>query len=116
MKNKKIISKLLLVAFVASFLLQLEHSFEHFFGQSTNEICEHKPDSFSKKQITHSHIEVEQCKVCAFSVSSFIEHAIANFTTNDFVSPKLYCLPKNNSCISFYKGSHFLLRGPPISF
>lgn len=113
MKNKNIISKLLLFTLIASFLLQAVHSYEHFVLQLTKEICQHENDNNSKKQITHAHAVAEQCAVCGFSVSSFIENSFVVFTVTDFVAEQIYSLSKNDKNIPFYKGSLFALRAPP---
>lgn len=113
MKNKNLISKLLLFSLVASFLLQTVHSYEHLVLQPTKEICQHESNNNSKKQITHAHAAVEQCKVCGFSISSFIENSFVVFTVTDFVEEQMYSLSKNYQNIPFYKGSLFALRAPP---
>jgi hypothetical protein len=115
MKNQKIISKLLFFTLVASFLLQTGHSYEHFFFEPIQEICQHKNSDQSKKQITHAHELVEHCKVCSFSVSSFIENSFNAFTVADFVGNAIYFAFENNQNISFYKGSLFALRAPPAT-
>lgn len=113
MKNKKLISKLLLFVFVASFLLQTGHSFEHLVLHQSKEICLHETSATSEKQITHSHDLVELCKVCSFSISSFIENSFVLFTLTDLVYKPIHSLSKNDQNISFYKGSLFALRAPP---
>jgi hypothetical protein len=113
MKNKKIISKLLLFSLVASFLLQTGHSYEHFFLEPIKKICKHENSDKSKKQITHAHELVEQCKVCSFSVSSFIENSFQLFKVADFVGKAIYSSFKSDQNFSFYKGSLFALRAPP---
>ena len=113
MKNKNLISKLLLFSLVASFLLQTAHSYEHFVLQSKKEICQHENSNNSKKQITHEHAAAEQCKVCGFSISSFIENSFIVFTVSDFVANQIYSFSKNDQNIPFYKGSLFALRAPP---
>lgn len=113
MKNKKLISKLFLFVFVASFLLQTVHSFEHLVFHESKEICLHKNSTTSDKQITHSHDVAEQCKVCSFSISSFTENLFVAFAVTDIVSQPTYSLSKNDQNISFYKGCFFALRAPP---
>jgi hypothetical protein len=113
MKNKKLISKLLLFSLVASFLLQTGHSYEHLFFEPIKEICKHENKDHSKKQITHAHELVEQCKVCSFSVSSFMENSFDVFALADFVGKPIYSTFKNDQNIPFYKGSLFALRAPP---
>lgn len=113
MKNKNLISKLLLFSLVASFLLQTGHSYEHFFLEPIREICKHESSNNSKKQITHAHELVEQCKVCSFSVSSFIENSFDVFALTDFVGKPIHSTFKLDQNIPFYKGSLFALRAPP---
>jgi len=113
MKNKKLISKLLLFTLVASFLLQTGHSYEHFFLEPIQRICKHESSNHTNKQITHAHELVEQCKVCSFSVSAFVENSFQLFATANFVGKEIYSLFNNDQNISFYKGSLFALRAPP---
>jgi hypothetical protein len=113
MKNQKKYSKLLLFTLVASFLLQSAHRYEHFFLEPIQEICKHDNSNYSKKQITHAHEVVEQCKVCIFSVSYFIENSFQLFVSANFFGKEIFSIFKKNLNIRFFKGSLFALRAPP---
>ncbi|MDR7211447.1 hypothetical protein [Flavobacterium piscis] len=114
MKKKKfiIINVLLSMSVLFSILFQFIHSYEHHSEQLAAKRYHHY--SKNKTEISNNHSISEECFTCDFSFSSF--------TTSDF---DVFQFHKNNALIhfslfhfqeysSFFKGSHFLLRAPPL--
>jgi hypothetical protein len=114
MKNKILFSKLLLTAFLASFLLQTIHSIEHIVLEPVKEICNHTNTTDSKNQITHTHDVVEQCNFCSFSISSFIAKSVEFFNELNFVGNNVTIFSFNRIINLYFKGSLFALRAPPV--
>lgn len=111
-KKYYIFNCLLSVIILFVILLQSVHSLEHFFQKSNHKICLHEANQ-NKSNITHAHIEFEDCFVCQFAFNTY------EFTPNfDLNFNKKYSI---NRCNFFYskeisipfKGSLFSLRGPP---
>ena len=113
MKRKYSIGSFLfgLIVFLA-ILLQSVHSFHHLDEAFATKECHHNY-SESTSQITHSH-HFDHCFACEFTFSSAVDtfHKATNSKIN-FVNSKVFFFVASND-ISFFKGSSFLLRGPPI--
>ena len=114
MKKKIIIINVLLsMAVLFSILFQSVHSYEHHSEQLTEKHCHHD-HSKNKTELTHGHSIAEKCFTCDFSFSSF--------TTSDFYVFQFHknSIVKAFSCFffqphsSFFNGSLFSLRAPPI--
>lgn len=114
MKKKYIIINVFLsLAVLFSILFQSVHSYEHYLEQRQEQHCDHQY-SKNKTEIGHSHHSIEKCEICFFNFSSF--------TTTDFYAVQLhkdnfitifskFYLEKQSS---FFKGSLFRLRAPPL--
>lgn len=113
MKRKYSIGSFLfgLIVFFA-ILLQSVHSFHHLEEAFATKECHHDY-SENTSQITHSH-HFDHCFACEFTFSSAVDtfHKVANLKVNFINSKVFFFVPFND--ISFFKGSSFLLRGPPI--
>ncbi len=107
-----IINFALSVAVLFSILFQSVHSYEHLAKQISEKECLHEYKS--SKEITHQHEAFENCFVCTFTLSSFI--------AQDFIAPEFKRTADDRiipvialSAVStFFKGSLFSLRGPPV--
>jgi hypothetical protein len=112
---KKGVSKyslLFTVAILVSMLFQSLHKYEHIAQQLPEKYCDHKKSPAG--EITHQHHYLDFCGTCDFKVSQFVVTGFANCTS---VVPPNYSNPlffSTESLISFFKGSQFSLRGPPI--
>lgn len=113
MKRKYSIGSFLfgLIVFLA-ILLQSVHSFHHLEEAFATKECHHDY-SEETSQITHSH-HFDHCFSCEFTFSSAVDtfHKVATLKVN-FANSKVFFFVTSND-ISFFKGSSFLLRGPPI--
>lgn len=113
MKRKYSIGSFLfgLIVFFA-ILLQSVHSFHHVEEAFAAKECHHDY-SENTSQITHSH-HFDHCFACEFTFSSAVGtfHKVANLKVN-FINSKVFFFVTFND-ISFFKGSSFLLRGPPV--
>ena len=98
---------------IGAILLQSVHSFHHLEQFVTAQHCDHKyaPD---KTEINHSHNGFEYCFVCEIAFSSSIQTENVNFSfqRNSFFYKSFFLnIPES---ISFFSGSSFSLRGPPM--
>jgi len=114
MKKKVIIINVLLsMAVLFSILFQAIHSYEHHSEQLAAKHYSH-PHSKNKTEISNLHKIQEKCVVCHFNFSSSTipTFSVFRFYENKLVPhyPKFY-FQKN---YSFFKGSLFSLRAPPI--
>lgn len=113
MKKKFIIINVLLsMAVLFSILLQSVHYYEHHSEQITTKHSHQH--SKNKTEINNDHSISEKCFTCDFSFSSF--------TTADFYVFQFHKNIPVKTCISFFtpqsssffKGSFFSLRAPPL--
>ena len=114
MKKKIIILNVLLsMAVLFSTLFQSIHSYEHHSEKLLAKHCLHL-SSKNKTEVTHRHSVIEKCFTCHFSFSSFItpDFYAFPFYTNSSIAyfPSFYSFQDS----SFFKGSFFSLRAPPI--
>lgn len=111
-KNIKIIF-LMSLMILSSMLFQTLHSYEHFFKQLTEKRCEHHTSS-NQKEITHSHSVDTKCTICQFSVNTFI---LSPFQTLFFQKTEFeifIVFEYTKSVSTFFIGSLFALRAPPV--
>lgn len=95
-----------------SILFQALHSYEHHSELAENH-CDHIYNK-DKTEVSHSHHIAEHCVVCNFNFSSFTTTAfyVIQFHKNNLESHfSLFYLEKQ---FSFFKGSLFRLRAPPL--
>ncbi|MFH7013523.1 MULTISPECIES: hypothetical protein [unclassified Flavobacterium] len=114
MKKKVILINLLLSYTVLfAMLFQTIHSYEHVYRQLTEKHCDHHYAS-NQKQITHSHTVENNCSICHFAFSTFIPNSFQalSFHKTNFESSFVFFYTKAVS--TFFKGSLFALRAPPI--
>jgi hypothetical protein len=114
MKKKIIILNVLLsMAVLFSTLFQSIHSYEHHSEKLLAKHCPHL-SSKNKTELTHRHSVIEKCFTCHFSFSSFTSPDFFTFlfTKNSSVAffPSFYSFQHS----SFFKGSLFSLRAPPV--
>ncbi len=111
MKKKQFYNLFLIVTVWFSILFSSFHGYTHFLEQISEKHCEHK--AYSKFQITHQHHKLENCFLCKFSFSFDIASDSIDFTvqkTDNFLVLFFY----HKEQPSFFSGSHFGLRGPPM--
>lgn len=94
-------------------LFQTIHSYEHLYQQLNEKNCNHKYTA-NEKQITHSHTVDNDCPVCHFTFSTFISNSFHTFSFHKLNATTLKVLFYNKFSATFFKGSHFSLRAPPI--
>lgn len=114
MKKKFIIINVFLsMAVLFSILFQSIHSYEHHSEQLAEKHF-HFHYSKSKAEVTHSHSISEKCFTCDFNFSLFTitNFYVLHFHKNSAVNTLTSFLFYQHS--SFFKGSLFSLRGPPI--
>ncbi|CAN1490013.1 hypothetical protein MCETHM1_00167 [Flavobacteriaceae bacterium] len=114
MKQKTVfINVLLTVAILFSILFQAVHSYEHHSEQLAIKKCVHQ-HSKNKTQIQHSHQSIDNCFTCgfSFSFSTTIVPTVFDFFQKSNLATVLFS--DFQSHFSFFKGSFFSLRAPPI--
>ena len=112
MKNKKIYYNLFFtVAILFTMLFPSIHAMQHFNEVAVHNTCEHKQTN--KHEITHQHTKLHDCFTCGFTLN-FAEtfdyqHYFFNVNNNykSLISGQL------SFFVTFFKGSLYLLRGPP---
>lgn len=114
MKKKWIIISIILsVAVLFSILFQSIHSYEHHSHQ-IQEKEHHHHLSKDKAELSDDHSTFEKCFTCDFSFSLFTAFTVYLFqfykNSSENYSP-FYCFQQHSS---FFKGSLFALRAPPI--
>ncbi|OOV19045.1 hypothetical protein [Flavobacterium sp. LM4] len=112
MKKKFIIINVFLsMAVLFSILFQSIHSHEHHTEKLAEKHCHY---SKSKAEVAHSHSISEKCFTCDFNfilftiTNFYVLHFHKNSAVNTLTSFFFY------QHSSFFKGSLFSLRGPPI--
>jgi hypothetical protein len=112
-QNTVFINVLLTVAILFSILFQSVHSYEHHSELLAIKKCEHQ-HSKNKTQIQHSHQSIDNCFTCgfSFSFSTTLVPTIFEFHQKSNVACAIFT--NSQSCFSFFKGSLFSLRAPPV--
>ncbi len=114
MKNKfSIVSLVLTVTVLCSMLFQSVHKYEHIATQLAEVHCTHEKKSAT--EITHHHDGYDFCGICAFKVSSFTFVFSNTITIENFDLVTQKTAVTSPEINSFYKGSLFALRAPPLS-
>jgi hypothetical protein len=100
---------MLSVIFTVSY--QSLHAFSHHHSEVS--VCHSNPDTH-KKSFKHKVSEKEDCPICDFKFTSFISPEIFTYS---FFCPALAIPYSFNSkeASSFFVGSLFAHRGPPVS-
>ena len=98
---------------ISAILLQSFHSFHHLEQFVTEKHCHHKY-ALNKTEIGHAHEGFDHCFICEFTFSSSVDvtSVVMPKEYNLFYNKLSFLLTSEN--ISFYSGSSFSLRGPPI--
>lgn len=94
-------------------LFQTVHSYEHIYAQLTEKHCDHKYTSH-KTQITHSHSVENNCHICHFAFSTFIPNSFQALSFHKLNLETSFVFVYTKSVSTFFKGSLFALRAPPI--
>ena len=114
MKKKAIFfNAIFSVAILFAMLFPSFHATQHFNEVATHNSCEHKHTN--KHEITHQHDKLHDCFVCGFTLN-FAE--IVDFQHQFFAVCNNYkssISDKLSFVTPFFKGSLFLLRGPPTA-
>lgn len=103
------------VMVLSAMLFQTVHSYEHVFKQLTEKPCKHYY-SANQKQITHSHSTDNNCHICHFSFSTYIPNPFQTVFFHKIQSKTVVVFQYTKSVTTFFKGSLFALRAPPIQF
>ncbi|AOZ98961.1 hypothetical protein [Flavobacterium commune] len=113
MKKKFIIINVLLsMAVLFSILFQSVHAYGHHSEQIVAKYSHQH--SKNKTDINNNHSVSEKCFSCDFSFSSFTttDFYVFPFYKNNLVKASISLFHQQSP--SFFKGSLFSLRGPPI--
>lgn len=100
------------LAVLVSMLFQSLHKYEHIAQQLPEKHCAHK--KIAAGEITHQHYYLDFCGTCDFKVSHFVVFGFPTITsdlTPSYSNPSFF---SSEQLISFFKGSQFSLRGPPL--
>lgn len=114
MKKKFIIINVLLsMAVLFAILFQSVHSYAHHSEQLSAKVS-HQQHSKNKAEISNNHSAHKKCFACDFSFSSFTttDFFVFQFHKNNPVTTLYSFLSHQHS--SFFAGSLFSHRGPPI--
>jgi hypothetical protein len=111
-KGKIIKSFGLAMIILVALLVQSAHSFHHFIEDNSKKECHHKKIN-NESQITHNH-DFDHCFACEFVLFKgvFASSFSIPFYNVDYYPNKAFV--NYNPLISFFKGSLFTLRGPPV--
>jgi hypothetical protein len=113
MKNKNVIAKLFLVAFLTSFLIQGLHSYEHCIIEPIKDNCLNKKNSLTEKLIAPEHSDTDHCKLCLLYISIFTQNSYLNFKFFGFSAVHILSFSICSKIIFFFTGSLYGLRAPP---
>lgn len=94
-------------------LFQTVHSYEHVYRQLTEKQCEHQYVD-GQKQITHLHAVDSNCPVCHFAFSTFIPNSFQALFFYKVSFETAYVFYDTKVTSTFFKGSLFALRAPPV--
>lgn len=111
-KRLVIVNVFLALAVLFAMLFQSVHSYEHLAQQLSEKKCHHQYSS--KHEITHQHHNLEHCYVCDFKMSQFVGEPIFIFKSQNPIIHSGYTFFKSRTITEFFKGSLFVLRGPPV--
>lgn len=75
--------------------------------------CDHQYNT-GKTEITHAHHAFEKCFECEFTLSGFVKPDPLTFNTCTQVDFPEYNRAGSGEIVSFFCGSLFLHRGPPL--
>ena len=114
MKNKAIfLNAIFIVAILFAMLFPSFHATQHLKEVAAHNSCEHKHTN--KHEITHQHDSLHDCFACGFTLN-FTQ--IFDFQYHVFDVCNNYKSSISNKLsfvVPFFKGSLFLLRGPPTA-
>ncbi|RED22579.1 hypothetical protein BD847_3209 [Flavobacterium cutihirudinis] len=113
--KKKVIVVNFLMSFTVLFamLFQTVHSYEHVIKQFSEKHCVHKYTE-GQKEITHSHAVDNTCHICHFAFSTYIPNFSQEFSFYKVNVETSYHFFYSKNVSTFFKGSLFALRAPPI--
>ena len=111
-KRFVILNSFLALTVLFAMLFQSIHSYEHLVQQLSEKKCHH--EYTSKHQITHQHHSFDHCYVCDFKMSQFVGEEIFTFKSQNTIIHSGYTFFKSREITEFFKGSLFVLRGPPV--
>jgi hypothetical protein len=99
------------LAFVFTLLFPAFHEVEHFKVERAIAVCIHEKSS-NKNELTHQHVQLKECAVCAFSLSPL------QLAEQDFYPPLSLAVENKAPFFysehpGFFSGSFYSLRGPP---
>ncbi|KDN56542.1 hypothetical protein [Flavobacterium seoulense] len=111
-KKYTIINVFLALAVLFSILFQSIHAYEHHSEQIAAKYSQQH--SKNKTDINNDHSVSEKCFSCDFSFSSFTTHDfyVFSFHKNNVVKTSVSLFFEKST--SFFTGSLFALRAPPI--
>lgn len=115
MKNKfKLINLLISLLVVFAILFPVVHSYEHFKNHCTSHKTT-KHNRTGKSELKIHNNSNDECAICHFKFTPVITFSFISFDffSSSSISPFVYSFFKTYP--SFFKGSLFALRAPPIA-
>jgi hypothetical protein len=93
--------------------LQSFDAIHHFSEETKIEKCKHKYAK-NKTEFSHAHHQLEHCKICDFTFSTFTYNSILNFSFKNTNYSQKYSYFHSKEITQFFKGAIFCLRAPPV--
>lgn len=112
MKKYALVNVGLMLSVLFTMLVQSLHSFEHLHQVFDEKECHHKYTG--NTELSHQHHPFDHCNVCEFTLGAFVASSHFAYNTLEKQALPLYSYHYSNDIISFFKGSFFVLRGPPM--
>ncbi|MBD3582239.1 hypothetical protein [Flavobacterium selenitireducens] len=114
MKSKFAIFNLIATAAVLfSVVFQSVHSVEHIVEELQAPKCHHEKTD-SKHELSHQHHKDDNCFVCHFNFSGFIGTEITRIRIETPEIHQEYSYIRSREITSYFVGSLFAHRGPPV--
>jgi hypothetical protein len=113
MKRKYIIVSFVFAwSVLVAILIQSAHSFHHIHEEISKEKCFHNQTN-NKAELTHSH-ENEHCFVCEFTLINGNLKQLDSYSLSKILKFEKKSNLSFETNHSFFKGSLFSYRGPPL--
>lgn len=112
--NKKsfIISFSFGIIVLVALLLQAFHAGHHLEELFAEKQCHHKYDKY-KTEISHAHHDFDDCFVCEFTFSNYINSTNSFFKIDKVETSHFYSFFYSKEILQSFRGSLFALRAPP---
>ncbi|HEU0136069.1 MAG TPA: hypothetical protein VFQ50_02145 [Flavobacterium sp.] len=95
-----------------SILSQSLHTFRHLAEHMSEKHCDHK--YAAENQFSHSHNDNDRCETCDYIFSAAALAIPQSFSVSTAAVIPTYIYGLAPAHISFFSGSQFFHRGPPV--